>query len=75
MLNKRIVATAVVLCLSTSSVSHATPLAWLPSPEVLVKLALWWDGLPVVRHPARSTRSRSKVGCGIDPNGNPLCGG
>ena len=75
MLNKGIVATAVVLCLSTSSVSHATPLAWLPGPEVMVKLALWWDGLPGVRHPVRSARSHAKAGCGADPNGTPLCGG
>jgi hypothetical protein len=75
MLKNRIVVTAIILCLAGSSVSQAAPLRWIPGPDVLVKLVLWWGGAPAVTHPTRSPRSHPKSGCGIDPNGGPACGG
>jgi hypothetical protein len=73
MLKKRIVFTAIVICLSVPSISQASPLSWIAGPGALVKLAQLWDRLPGV-HPARPARSHQKQGCGIDPNGAQLCG-
>ena len=72
MLNKKIVVTAITVCLSIPSLSQAVPLSWIPGPGALVKLAQLWDRLPGV-HPAHSARSHQKQGCGMDPNGVPLC--
>ncbi|HTG35867.1 MAG TPA: hypothetical protein VLB76_23320 [Thermoanaerobaculia bacterium] len=72
MLKKKIVVTAITLCLSIPSLSQALPLSWIPGPGALVKLAQLWDRLPGV-HPARTARSHQKQGCGMDPNGVPLC--
>jgi hypothetical protein len=74
MLKKKIVVTAMAVCLSIPSISQASPLSWISAPEVVTKLARLWERLPGVR-PARSVRSHSKQGCGMDPNGAPLCGG
>ena len=73
MLKKKIVVTAITLCLSIPSISQAVPLSWIPGPGALVKLAQLWDRLPGV-HPAHSARSHQKQGCGMDPNGAQLCG-
>jgi hypothetical protein len=73
MLKKKIVVTAIVVCLSVPSLSQASPLSWISGPGALVKLAQLWDRLPGV-HPARPARRHQKQGCGMDPNGVPLCG-
>ena len=73
MLKKRIVVSAIAICLSIPSISQASPLSWISGPGALVKLAQLWDQLPGV-HPAHSARSHQKQGCGMDPNGAPLCG-
>jgi hypothetical protein len=73
MLKKKIFVIAIAVCLSIPSISQASPLSWIPGPGVLVKLAQLWDRLPGV-HPARPARSHQKQGCGMDPNGSPLCG-
>jgi hypothetical protein len=70
MLKKKIVVTAIALCLSIPSLSQASPLVWIPGPGALVKLAQLWDRLPGV-HAARP--AARKQGCGMDPNGVPLC--
>jgi len=75
MLKKKIVVTAITLCLSIPSISQAVPLSWIPGPGTLIKLAQLWDRLPGAQHRARPARSL-KQGCGMDPNGVPLpCGG
>jgi hypothetical protein len=74
MLKKKIVVTAIAVCLSVPSLSQASPLSWIPGPDALVNLARLWERLPGV-HPARPVaRSHQKQGCGMDPNGAPLCG-
>jgi hypothetical protein len=72
MLKKKIVVTAITVCLSIPSISQASPLSWIPGPGALVKLVQLWDRLPGV-HTARPARSHQKQGCGMDPNGAPLC--
>ena len=77
MLKKRIVVSAIAICLSIPSISQASPLSWIQGPGALVKLAQLWSRLPGA-HPARparpAARSPQKQGCGMDPNGAPLCG-
>ena len=73
MLKKKIVVTAIAVCLSIPSLSQASPLSWISGPGALVKLAQFWDRLPGV-HPAHSARGHQKQGCGMDPNGAQLCG-
>ncbi|HEY0510619.1 MAG TPA: hypothetical protein VGH73_01860 [Thermoanaerobaculia bacterium] len=81
MLKKRIVIATTALSLSlllNAGISQATPLSWAPAPNVLEKLAQWWDLLPGTHpaaRPARHKGTQTKNGCGIDPNGGPLCGG
>jgi hypothetical protein len=72
MLKKKIVVIAITLCLSIPSISQAVSLSWIPGPDALVKLAQLWNRLPGA-HPAPSARSHQKQGCGMDPNGVPLC--
>jgi hypothetical protein len=75
MLKKRIVVTAITLCLSIPGLSQATPLSRMPGTDVLAKLTRLLDRLPGAHH-ARPARSLAKQGCGMDPNGVPLpCGG
>ncbi len=74
MLKKKIVVFAMAVCFSVPSLSQASPLSWISGPDALVKLARLWERLPGV-HPARpAARSHQKQGCGMDPNGAPLCG-
>ena len=74
MLKNKIVVFAMAACLSVPTLSQASPLSWIPGPGALVKLAQFWDRLPGA-HPARpAARSHQKQGCGMDPNGAPLCG-
>jgi hypothetical protein len=81
--NKFVVSTILLgLCLTLVPVaSQAMPASWAPGAETLAKLAHWWDFGSLVnpaprpgKAPARQGAS-PKNGCGIDPNGKPLCGG
>jgi hypothetical protein len=75
MLKKKIVVSAIAICLSIPSLSQASPLSWISGPGALVKLARLWERLPGAQHRARPARNL-KQGCGMDPNGVPLtCGG
>jgi hypothetical protein len=82
MLKKRIVVSAIILCLFTlfsPCLSQAMPLSWLPGPDAIAKLAQGWDLLTGLRHapaarPAGRQGLQVKNGCGIDPQGQPLCG-
>jgi len=75
MLKKKIVVTAIAVCLSVPSLSQASPLSWISGPGALTKLTQLWERLQHA-HPARpAARSHQKQGCGMDPNGVPLCGG
>ena len=78
MLKKRIASSMIALSFfALPAVSHASPLMTLPfsGMDVVTKLADWLDlGAPrAAARPARAQRSRMKNGCGIDPNGQPLC--
>jgi hypothetical protein len=76
MLKKRIVVSAITLALSIPCLAQAAPLSWTPGPDVLAQLSRWWDLLPGWQPApaARSARDARKNGCGMDPNGVPLCG-
>jgi len=82
MLKKGLVIPTIVLglfLLFNPGVSRAMPLGWLPGPDVVAKLAQGWDLLTGLRHtpaarPAGRQGLQRKSGCGIDPQGQPLCG-
>jgi hypothetical protein len=73
MLRKRIVVATIALALTVPGLSQAAPLSWTSGPSVLTR---WLDLLPGWQHApaARSARDTRKNGCGMDPNGVPLCG-
>jgi hypothetical protein len=73
MLKKKIVVSAIAVCLSVPSISQASPLSWTPGPGALVKLTQLWERLQGM-HPAQPARSHQKQGCGMDPNGAQICG-
>ena len=73
MLKKKIVVTAITLCLSIPSISQAVPLSWIPGPGALVRLARIWDRLQDAHTARPAARSHQKQGCGMDPNGSQLC--
>jgi hypothetical protein len=85
--NKFVVSTILLgLCLTlVPAASQAMPASWAPGAETLAKLAHWWDFGSLIgsaprpgEAPARPVRRQGaplKNGCGIDPNGKPLCGG
>jgi hypothetical protein len=85
MLKKRTAIPAMIFCgslLLAPGLSQASPLAWMPGPDALAKIARWWDLLPGLGHhapaakPAPGQGTPVKNGCGIDPNGGtePACG-
>ena len=82
MLKKRIVVPAIVLGLSflfNPGSLQAMPLSWVIGPDAVAKLAQGWDLLTGLRHtpaarPAGRRGFSPKSGCGIDPQGQPLCG-
>jgi hypothetical protein len=79
MSKKRIPVPAMIFCgslLLAPGLSQASPLSWMPSPDALAKIARWWDLLPGLGHhatAAKPTGLQTKNGCGIDPQGQPLC--
>jgi hypothetical protein len=76
MLKKKIVVATIMLGISLPSLSNAVPLSWAPGPDVIAKLSRLWDLLPGKHAPStRPARQARKNGCGMDPNGAPLCGG
>ena len=80
MLKSRFAVTAVTLALLLALApmpSQAAPRGWtavsVPSVSSLFeKVARWWQTVNGPDRPQRSTAP--KLGCGIDPNGSPVCG-
>jgi hypothetical protein len=81
MLKYRFAVTAIALALLVAlapTPSHAAPWGWSPaSPAGLFeRIGDWWNqafrGTERVT-PLRPAAARPKIGCGIDPNGQPLC--
>ncbi len=81
MLKYRFAATVIALTLLVALVppaSHAAPWGWAPaSPAGLFeRIGDWWNqalrGAERATHP-QAAAARPKIGCGIDPNGQPLC--
>ena len=81
MLKSRFAVTAVTLALFVALApmpSQAAPREWtavsVPSVSSLFeKVARWWN--QTVNGPdRRQTSTAPKLGCGIDPNGSPVCG-
>ncbi len=75
MLKKRIVVAAISLGLCLPALSSATPLSWTPQPDLLASITRLWNLLPGLHHgtPAPFARDHRKSGCGMDPEGKPLC--
>jgi hypothetical protein len=77
MYKKRASIFAMIFCGSlflAPGLSQASPLSWMPGPDALAKIARWWDLLPGLRHHAPAAKPvQTKNGCGIDPQGQPLC--
>lgn len=83
MLKSRFAVAAVVLALLVAlapAPSQAAPRGWnavsVPSVSSLFeKIGRWWNQtLSGPDRPARQQATAPKIGCGIDPNGQPLCG-
>ncbi len=83
MLKSRFAVAAVILALLVALApmpSQAAPRGWtaasVPSLDSLFeKIGRWWNQtLNGPARPARRQTSAPKIGCGIDPNGSPLCG-
>ena len=83
MLKSRFAVTAVILALLVALApmpSQAAPRGWtavsVPSVSSLFEqIGRWWNQtLNGADRPARRQSSAPKIGCGIDPNGAPLCG-
>lgn len=83
MLKSRFAVTAVTLALFVALAplpSQAAPRGWtavsVPSVSSLFeKIGRWWNQtLNGPDRPARQQTTAPKIGCGIDPNGEPLCG-
>jgi hypothetical protein len=79
MLKCRFAVTALILALFVALApmpSQAAPRGWtaasVPSVTSLFeKIGLWWN--QTLNGPARR-QTAPKIGCGIDPNGSPMCG-
>jgi hypothetical protein len=85
MLKSRFVVTAVTLALFVALApmpSQAASHGWTavsvmsagPVSSLFEKIGRWWNHAlngPDRRQPAAT---QGKIGCGIDPNGSPLCG-
>jgi hypothetical protein len=76
-----ILTSVLLLPLAFPAPSHAAPAGRsLSRPAaaaiVLDRLAQWWDLLSAGRasEPGAASRIQEKNGCGIDPQGGPLCG-
>ncbi|HKI05924.1 MAG TPA: hypothetical protein VKK31_28340 [Thermoanaerobaculia bacterium] len=83
MLKKRLVIVALVLAFSATlapAPSQAAPWGWAGSRTsmadgLVVKIERWLRLLlNGTERPARQEPAQQKNGCGIDPNGSPLCG-
>lgn len=78
----RIVVAALCLCvLLAPALAQAAPGRLTPRPEaapaatrLLSILETWWSGLFAGEERTGDTAIQEKNGCGIDPNGQPLCG-
>lgn len=77
MSKNRISIPAMIFCgslLLVPGLSQASPLSWMPGPAALAKIARLWNFLPGPGHHAPVARTLpTKNGCGIDPQGQPLC--
>jgi hypothetical protein len=81
MLKSRFAMTIVLLALLVAlapAPSQAAPRGWtavsVPSVSSLFeKIARWWNQT-VTGLERRQTSTSPKLGCGIDPNGSPVCG-
>lgn len=81
MLKYRFAVTVITVALLAALVptpSHAAPRGWSPAApaSLLERIGDWWS--QALRGAERATRpepaaARPKIGCGIDPNGQPLC--
>lgn len=83
MLKSRFAVTALILALFVAlapAPSQAAPRGWtavsVPSVSGLFeKIGHWWNqALNGPDRPVRRQTSAPKIGCGIDPNGQPMCG-
>jgi hypothetical protein len=81
MLKKPLVPVALSLCLLFApALAQAAPWklsrseARLTAPRILSVLAGWWSSLFEGEERTSGTAVQEKNGCGIDPNGQPLCG-
>jgi hypothetical protein len=77
-----IVVAALCLCLLLApALAQAAPAKRAPRSEsapavtrLLSLLEIWWSGLFGGETRTGDTTIQEKNGCGIDPNGQPLCG-
>ena len=80
MLKNRIVVMALLLTLLAAfapAPSQAAPWGWTAASGpaaagLFVKIERWWNRL--LNGQERPAPEQRKNGCGIDPNGQPLCG-
>ena len=76
MLKKKLGTIATPLALALFLVPAASQAAPVGMPALLDKLVRWWETTVEVSRPRVPVRHTAvpKNGCGIDPQGNPLCG-
>jgi hypothetical protein len=82
MLKNRIVVMALLLTLLAAfapAPSQAAPWGWTAASGpaaagLFVKIERWWNRLLTGQERPAPAPTQHKNGCGIDPNGQPLCG-
>jgi hypothetical protein len=73
------IALCLCLCLFAPPLAQAAPLrprleSGFAMPRLLSLLEVWWNVLIGGEERTGGTTLLEKNGCGIDPNGQPLCG-